>query len=263
MKCPVQLMGARPDDLRRLAAVLAGAVDEVAWLRRRVEAAQLAAGTAPVRTDRLGRLEAWLDTNAVDLRRRALRLEEAGRRGGPTYDFHPPGISAGGCGSVVVPLQARRREPDGTDAALGEPLFASAALQCAPPLRWSRQDALALVVTPAGTVLLARRGGGGAAGGSGTPPPSKKGRLKKARLPVEGPFHFRPKAGWDPRNPIKWNKEKMGYVDDSGNVWCKGPSRTPGQPFEWDVQLAPGSSWRRFSKDGKHINVTLDGRLSH
>lgn len=263
MKCHMQLVGARPDDLRRLAAVLAGAVDEVAWLRRRVGTAQLAAGTAPVRTDRLGRLEAWLADGAVDLRRRALHLEEAARRGGPFDDFHPPGLSAGGCGSLLVPLQARRREPDGTDAALGEPLFASAALHCAPPLRWSRDDALALVVTPAGTVLLARRGGAGAAGAGGTPSPSKKGRLKKARLPVEGPFHFTPEAGWDPRNPIKRNKEKMGYVDDSGNVWCKGPSRTPGQPFEWDVQLSPRSKWHKFSKDGRHINVTLDGRLSH
>jgi hypothetical protein len=112
-------------------------------------------------------------------------------------------------------------------------------------------------------VLLARRGRGGAAGAGGAPSTSTLGKLKQARLPTEGDFQFRPRRDWNPSNRISWDKEKRGFVDRSKNVWRKGPSRTPGQPFEWDVQLAPGSSWKEFSRDGKHLNVTLDGRLSH
>jgi hypothetical protein len=32
-----------------------------------------------------------------------------------------------------------------------------------------------------------------------------------------------------------------------------GPSRTAGQPFEWDVQLP----------DGRHLNVSLHGEITH
>ncbi len=117
--------------------------------------------------------------------------------------------------------------------------------------------------------MLAKRpkqpgGGTGTGGGGGDAgQPSKRGRLKKAMLPRRGKFRFIPNKEWDPRDRIKWDNVKKGYVDAGNNVWTTGPSRTPGQPFESDVQLDPRSDWVKFSKDGKHLNVTLDGRISH
>lgn len=56
-----------------------------------------------------------------------------------------------------------------------------------------------------------------------------------------------------------------GYIDKFGNEWTKGPSRTKGQEFEWDVQLSPTGKaqlgWA--SRDGKHLNVSLDGKITH
>jgi len=56
-----------------------------------------------------------------------------------------------------------------------------------------------------------------------------------------------------------------GYVDKFGNVWQKGPSRTAGQHFEWDVQLSDRgrSMLGHLSRDGKHLNVSLDGKITH
>ncbi|MFZ4835209.1 polymorphic toxin type 17 domain-containing protein [Rouxiella sp. Mn2063] len=34
------------------------------------------------------------------------------------------------------------------------------------------------------------------------------------------------------------NREQVRYFDGFGNEWVKGPSRTAGQAFEWDVQLS-------------------------
>lgn len=261
-------VGARPDELRHLAAVLRRAVDEAAWLRRRLDDAQERSRAQRADTRVLARLEVWLADGAVDLRRRAGRLEDGWvARGGLMDDFHPPVVTPGGCGSVQLPVTGRRAEPGGGDSALGLPLFASAALTCAPPLSWSRDEALGPVLGPGGALILTSRakpsGGGTVGPGAGGGTPSKRGRLKKAKLPTDGRFHFQPDPRWDPRSPIKWDKVGLGYVDAFHNVWRKGPSRTPGQPFEWDVQLHPSSNWRRFSKDGKHLNVTLDGRLSH
>ena len=56
-----------------------------------------------------------------------------------------------------------------------------------------------------------------------------------------------------------------GYIDKFKNKWVKGPSRTAGQEFEWDVQLSELGSkqlgWA--SRDGKHINASLDGKITH
>ncbi|WP_420493130.1 polymorphic toxin type 17 domain-containing protein [Serratia marcescens] len=56
-----------------------------------------------------------------------------------------------------------------------------------------------------------------------------------------------------------------GYMDRFDNEWTKGPSRTKGQPFEWDVQLSDKGKaqlgWA--SRDGKHLNVSLDGKITH
>lgn len=261
-------VGARPDELRRLATLLDRTVEEAAWLRRRVNEAQAWARIPLADTRVLARLELWLSQSAGDLRGRAALLEDGWlARGGLLDDFHPPGVMGGGCSSVAVPVFGRRVGPDGRDSSLGEPLFASAALACAAHLSWSRDEALELVVGPGGALILASKakapGGGMVGPGAGGGTPSKRGRLKRAKLPTDGRFHFQPGARWDPRNPIEWDKEQPGYVDAFQNVWRKGPSRTPSQPFEWDVQLHPSSNWRRFSKDGKHLNVTLDGRLSH
>ena len=62
-----------------------------------------------------------------------------------------------------------------------------------------------------------------------------------------------------PKGPNK------GYIERFGNEWTKGPSRTPGQPFEWDVPLSPLGQkqlgWA--SRDGIHLNVSLDGKITH
>jgi filamentous hemagglutinin len=56
-----------------------------------------------------------------------------------------------------------------------------------------------------------------------------------------------------------------GYLDKFNNEWTKGPSRTLGEVFEWDVQLSPVGKnklgWA--SRDGKHLNVSLKGRITH
>jgi hypothetical protein len=58
---------------------------------------------------------------------------------------------------------------------------------------------------------------------------------------------------------------KIGYVDKFDNVWVRGPSRTPGEPFEWDVQLSRAGKQMlgRFSRDKSHLNVSLKGRITH
>ena len=54
--------------------------------------------------------------------------------------------------------------------------------------------------------------------------------LGKVRLVPDPDYHY--------SEPILRGPNK-GFVDKFGNEWVKGPSRTLGQPFEWDVQLSP------------------------
>ena len=93
---------------------------------------------------------------------------------------------------------------------------------------------------------------------------SIKGRLKEAELPIKGKIRFVPDKDYNPARPLERGDQK-GYLDKFGNEWIKGPSRTQGQPFEWDVQLSrKGKSnldW--VSRDGEHINVSLDGKITH
>ncbi|MBP6219248.1 MAG: hypothetical protein KA436_11730 [Oligoflexales bacterium] len=63
-----------------------------------------------------------------------------------------------------------------------------------------------------------------------------KGRIKKVQLPTTGKIRFVPPEDYDPSTPLK-RGPNGGYVDKFGNEWSKGPSRTPGQSFKWDVQL--------------------------
>ncbi|HGE8323678.1 DUF637 domain-containing protein [Serratia marcescens] len=93
---------------------------------------------------------------------------------------------------------------------------------------------------------------------------SIKSRMKHVQLPNEGKIRFVPDSNYKPTNPLPRGPNK-GYIDKFGNEWTKGPSRTKGQEFEWDVQLSPTGKaqlgWA--SRDGKHLNVSLDGKITH
>jgi len=86
---------------------------------------------------------------------------------------------------------------------------------------------------------------------------SIKGRLKAAQLPI-------PQKGYNPSNPLARGPNN-GFIDRFGNEWVRGPSRTKGQAFEWDVQLSKTGreklGWA--TRDGSHANVSLDGRITH
>lgn len=93
---------------------------------------------------------------------------------------------------------------------------------------------------------------------------SIKSRIKDAQLPAEGKIRFIPDPDYHPSNKLL-KGENGGYLDKFGNEWTKGPSRTPGEPFEWDVQLSEKGKkqlgWA--SRDGDHINVSLKGHITH
>ena len=60
-------------------------------------------------------------------------------------------------------------------------------------------------------------------------------------------------------------KKDGGYLDNFGNIWKKGPSRTAGEAFEWDVQLSKAGqdSLGWLTRDGSHANISLIGRVTH
>ncbi|MBO8157906.1 MAG: hypothetical protein H0Z32_15895 [Bacillaceae bacterium] len=93
--------------------------------------------------------------------------------------------------------------------------------------------------------------------------PSKKSVLKDAKLPTQGKIRYIPPDKWTPSQPLP--KQNGGYVDKFGNIWTKGPSRTKGQDFEWDVQLSRQGKNQLgdWSRDGSHLNVSLDGKITH
>jgi Novel toxin 17 len=93
---------------------------------------------------------------------------------------------------------------------------------------------------------------------------SRKGRIKAAELPNRGKIRYVPPKNWHPSNPLPRGKQK-GFIDKFGNEWVKGPSRTKGQASEWDVQLAKNAtdSIKALSRDGSHLNVSLDGMITH
>ncbi len=87
-------------------------------------------------------------------------------------------------------------------------------------------------------------------------------KAKDLQLPTDGPIAFVPPKGWDPKNPKRGPNH--GYVDAYGNEWTKGPSRTAGESFEWDVQLRKqNSGLANLSRDGSHLNVSLSGTITH
>jgi hypothetical protein len=100
-----------------------------------------------------------------------------------------------------------------------------------------------------------------------TGPFSMKGRLRVAQLPSRGRIRYVPPEGYSPRMPLPRARlnGRSGFVDRFGNVWAKGGSRTAGEPFEWDVQLSRTGraqiGW--LSREGSHVNVSLNGRVTH
>ena len=91
-----------------------------------------------------------------------------------------------------------------------------------------------------------------------------KSRLKDQQLPTEGKIRFVPEEDYKPTQPLKKGPNN-GYYDRFDNEWKKGPSRTKGEDFEWDVQLSNKGKQQlgHLSRDGKHINVSLKGKITH
>lgn len=87
-------------------------------------------------------------------------------------------------------------------------------------------------------------------------------KAKSLGLPTDGPIAFVPPKNWNASNPQR-TSDKKGFIDAFGNEWRKGPSRTAGQPYEWDVVPPQGSALRNLSRDGSHLNVSLDGVITH
>ncbi|WP_074996017.1 polymorphic toxin type 17 domain-containing protein [Streptomyces misionensis] len=97
-----------------------------------------------------------------------------------------------------------------------------------------------------------------------TPRTGVKGLIKDAQLPHTGRIRFVPDKRVSVSTGLPRGARK-GYIDRFGNEWIKGPSRTAGQPFEWDVQLSKLGKAKLgwLSRDGSHLNVSLDGEITH
>lgn len=99
---------------------------------------------------------------------------------------------------------------------------------------------------------------------SAAKPWSISGRLKAAQLPTSGRIRYCPPHNYSPGQPLPKGPQN-GYIDRFGNEWCRGPSRTAGDPFEWDVQLSHTGKekigW--LSSSGEHVNVSIGGHVTH
>ena len=76
--------------------------------------------------------------------------------------------------------------------------------------------------------------------------------IRRLHLPTAGQVPFVPRKNWRPSQPMPRGPQN-GFIDRQGREWVKGPSRTSGEAFEWDVQLF----------DGTHLNVSLTGTITH
>ena len=115
---------------------------------------------------------------------------------------------------------------------------------------------------------------GGTGGGTTTTPEDAgwtiKGRMRAAGpgddfgLPNQGRIRYVPPRGYNPASPLPRGGQG-GYLDRFDNECVVGPSRTPGQPFEWDVQLSRTGRQRLgyLSRDGAHVNVSPLGEWTH
>lgn len=80
---------------------------------------------------------------------------------------------------------------------------------------------------------------------------TKSARMNAAQLPHRGgKVRYVPPKNWPASEPLP-RGPNSGYM--VGNEWTKGPSRTQGEAFEWDVQLPGGGHW----------NVSLQGHITH
>ncbi len=110
--------------------------------------------------------------------------------------------------------------------------------------------------------------GAAAAGIKGTVTTGLKTLIKKAKLPTKGGVRYVPPTNVNVATGLP-RTSGGGYVDKFGNVWERGPSRTPGEPFEWDVQLSKHGrnqySWLKpgSGKPLRHLNVSLKGIITH
>ena len=95
---------------------------------------------------------------------------------------------------------------------------------------------------------------------AGDPRLSAEGRELFQRMPTDGPVPFVPPKNRDVNKPrLGEVNGRRGYVDAFGNVWSKGRG-VGDDAFEWDVQVKSG---QRLSKDGKHVNVSTGGKITH
>ena len=76
--------------------------------------------------------------------------------------------------------------------------------------------------------------------------------LREHHLPIEGAFPYVPPKNWRPHQPPRKNS-KGEYLDIKGRRWRKGPPRTEGETWEWDVQLP----------NGEHLNIDWGGNITH
>jgi hypothetical protein len=96
-----------------------------------------------------------------------------------------------------------------------------------------------------------------------------KGLIRERQLPTKGKIRFVPSKKDILSRKISQSSLNggRGFLDKFGNVWTRGESRSLrfGERFEWDVQLSSRGKamlgW--LSKSGKHLNVSLKGRVTH
>jgi hypothetical protein len=83
-------------------------------------------------------------------------------------------------------------------------------------------------------------------------------------LPSEGPIRYVPRRDYNPSAPLPRGPNN-GYLDRFDNEWTVGPSRTSGEPYEWDVQLSRIGRKRLhgWTKGDSHANVSLRGWITH
>ena len=93
---------------------------------------------------------------------------------------------------------------------------------------------------------------------------SIKARLRVARLPNQGRIRYVPPKGYNPASRLPRGPSN-GYIDRFGNNWVKGPSRTAGDPFEWDVQLSRTGRAQLGWLSGRsgYLNVSPGGQITH
>ena len=91
-----------------------------------------------------------------------------------------------------------------------------------------------------------------------------KSRLKGVKLPTRGKIRFVPRKNYRPSEPLPRGPND-GFKDRFGNEWTSGSSRTAGQEIEWDVILSPRGlqQFKSFTKGRNHLNVSMDGKITH